>query len=441
MRIAFCTTCKGRAEHLIRTLPQNLSDNRDYEDARFVLLDYRNSRDGLAEYVVEKHPRELTCGKLVMYRYPLPGPFEMAHSKNLAHRLAILEGAEVLVNLDADNYTGPGFARYVSDQVSRSRDAFLWARMIKQGPNRLPRGCNGRIAVHKQAFLNAGGYDEKFTTWSPDDKDFNARLRRLGYHGLEIDRQFLGVILHNDKMRFREYPEAERDGAKEENFAEVENSSQTIANWGKFGLGTVYRNFDPKPVEVAPVPTRIFGIGLHKTATTSLHEALTILGYQSAHWVTAHWAKAIWDEMKTEGRSRTLEKHYALCDLPIPLLYRELDGAYPGSKFILTIRSEADWLVSVEKHFSWKNPHREQWDHDPFSHRAHLELYGRRKYDETIFRDRYRRHIVEVLEYFRDRPNDLLVMNMNEGAGWYELCGFLKQPIPAVDYPWRNANV
>ncbi len=49
LRIAFCTTCKNRANHLIRTLPQNLNDNADYEDCVFVVLDY-NSKDGLASF-------------------------------------------------------------------------------------------------------------------------------------------------------------------------------------------------------------------------------------------------------------------------------------------------------------------------------------------------------------------------------------------------------
>jgi len=437
MKIAFCTTCKGRTQHLMQTLPQNLLDNQAFPDAKFVVLNYRNSPDGFDQYL-KTYRNTIDAGRLVQYRFPSPGPFQMAHAKNLAHRLGILEGADILVNLDADNFTGPAFAGYVAEKTNP--DTFLWARMITEGPDRLPRGCNGRIAVSRQAFLNAGGYDEQFHTWSPDDKDFNARLRRLGYQGIEIDRQYLGAILHNDKVRFREYPTAKTDLQGEDSFALVENSTSTIANWGRFGLGTVFRNAEPQPLEISPVPTRIFGIGLHKTATTSLHDALKILGYDSAHWITAHWAKAIWDEMKAEGRSRTLEEHYALCDLPIPLLFRELDRAYPGSKFILTARNETEWLESVRKHFSWRNPFRHQWEDDPFSHRVHLELYGRRQFDESVFLARYRRHNLEVAEYFKDRPADLLVMNISEGAGWYELCGFLKQPIPAVPYPWRNST-
>jgi hypothetical protein len=440
MKLAFCTTCKGRTAHLLSTLPRNLPDNPD-ADARFIVLNYRNSPDGLDDCLRAHHQMAIDSGRLSVYRFPIPGPFQMAHAKNMVHRLGIMEGAELLVNLDADNFTGPGFARYVSQTFRYSAEPmFMWAKMVKDGPDRLPRGCNGRIAVSRSAFVKSGGYDERFDTWSPDDKDFNARLRRLGYQGVEIDHQYLGAILHNDKLRFKEYPQAENQPNGEDSFAQVEHSDATIANWGDFGTGTVYRVGYSEPVEIKRLPTRIFGIGLHKTATTSLHEAFTILGYESAHWITAHWARAIWEEMKTARRSKTLEQHYALCDLPIPLLFRDLDQAYPGSKFILTIRNETEWLESVRKHFSWHNRFHAQWDHDPFSHRVHTELYGRRKFDAEIFLQRYRRHTAEVLDYFRDRPDDLLVMNMSDSAGWYELCGFLAQPIPSVPYPWRISN-
>jgi hypothetical protein len=190
----------------------------------------------------------------------------------------------------------------------------------------------------------------------------------------------------------------------------------------------VYRNGDPEPIELGPVPTRIFGIGWHKTATTSLNAALTILGYDSAHWISAHWAKAIWTEMTEVGKSLTLERHFALCDLPIPLLYKELDRAYPNSKFILTVRDEWQWLESVRLHWDREaNPYRAQWNRDPFSHQVHKLCYGQKWFDPHIFLERYRRHNREVLEYFKDRPQDLLVMDMNKGAGWWELCGFLRR--------------
>lgn len=430
MKIVFCTTCKGRTQHLAQTLPQNLADN---PEAQVVVLSYNDQTD-LELYLRSNHTADIESGRLVVYQYREPVPFRMAHAKNLAHRLGILEGADLLVNMDADNYSGPGFAKYVAEKFTESDRMFMWSRMVKEGRDRLARGISGRIAVTKNGFLMAGGYDEKYETHSPDDKDFNARLRRLGFAGHEIDAKFLLAVLHNDRMRYKEYPHA-ANATQTEDYFTIEPDS-TVVNNGNVGCGQVWRNFHPDPIQVKPVPTRIFGIGMHKTATTSLHTACKLLGFISGHWQTAHWAKAIWREMNDTGKSSTMEKYYALSDLPFPLLFRKLDTAYPGSKFILTTRDEWAWLSSVRKHWNPElNRFRSAWDSDPFSHRIHQILYGRTDFDPTTMLNRYRRHNAEVLEYFRSRPQDLLVMDMEKKQCWEDLCGFLKAPIPSEPYP------
>ena len=431
LQVGFCTTCKGRTQHVQETLPANLRNNTK---AKFILVNY-NSPDHLDDVIRKQYMDVIESGRLSVYRFTEPGPFRMAHAKNLAHRLGAMEGADVLVNMDADNFAGPDFDQYVASRLEAYEgEAFLWAHMRK---GEMRRGISGRIAVTTHSFLEAGGYDEVFATWGPDDKDFNSRLHRLGFRPLEIDEQFLDAINHNDKTRFREYPDIKYAA---EDFLLPGREHIRIANAGNFGCGVVYKNFGREPIELSQLPTRIFGIGMHKTATTSLCLALQQLGYDAAHWKNAHWAKAIWDEMKAHGHSRTLERSYALCDLPIPLLYRELDTAYPGSKFIMTIRGEDEWIESIRTHWSDKNPWRAQWDTDPFTHKIHRELYGGVKFNEQVMRERFRRHNAEVLEYFKNRPRYLLVMNMSAGAGWYELCGFLRKPIPTGSYPLENST-
>lgn len=428
-KVGFCTTCKNRTLHLERTLPGNLEAN---PCAKFFLLNY-NSQDHLEDYIRRDHQRDIDAGRLVVYRHTRPGPFQMAHSKNVAHRLAIHEGMDVMVNVDADNHTPSGFDKYIQQAFCSETFKFLWSDMVRDGT--MQRGISGRIAVSRDGFLLAGGYNEKYQTWGPDDKDFNMRLRRLGLKAEQIDPSFLSAILHNNKVRFREYPEAAQTVTAEDFLPGTTNASPPVANAGNFGCGVVYRNFGSEPLELLPLPSRIFGIGMHKTATTSLAAALTILGYRTAHWPSAHWAKAVWGEMDTHGRSSTLEKSYAACDLPIPILFRDLDKAYPGSKFILTLRDEDSWIESCRTHWSPRNPFRAGWDHDPFSHQVHKLLYGRRDFNERVFRARYRQHNTEVLDHFRSRPDDLLVMDMSTRVGWHELCGFLRRPIPAIEYP------
>jgi hypothetical protein len=434
MKIAFCTTCKGRTGHLERTLPKNLADNADYADAVFIVLDY-NSSDHLLGYLRLNHQESIESGRLQVYSYGGDHAFRMAHAKNMAHRLGMMAGADVLVNMDADNFTGPGFATYIAEQFEQQPDIFLWARMIQEGVDRTARGISGRIAVSARGFQNAGGYDERFETWSPDDKDFNTRLRRLGFEGREIERRFIRAILHTDKMRFREYKHAVEQ-VEEYHIDKVNDCDTTVVNFGNIGCGSVRDLRTGLQVDLLPFPTRIFGIGMHKTATTSLHLALDVLGINSAHWKNAHWAKAIWDEMHTWGTSLTLEKHYALSDLPITTLYEKLDKGYPGSKFILTVRNENRWLESVKNHWSPEhNQFRAAWSTDSFTHKIHKAIYGQKHFDAEIFLARYRRHNAEVREYFKHRPDDLLVMDMDSNPGWLDLCNFLDKPIPDCVYP------
>jgi hypothetical protein len=273
-----------------------------------------------------------------------------------------------------------------------------------------------------------------------------------------IDNRYLGVIPHNAEVRFKEYPHAKQFENKGE-VKRINARTETVVNFGKIGLGTVYRNFDPKPIELGPLPTRIFGIGMHKTGTTSLHKAFQILGFDSFHWGTGE-APRIWQEMNALGRSNTLEQWYAFSDLPFPLLYKQLDKAYPGSKFILTTRNTRDWLRSVEKLWDARyNPTRWMWDVYPFSNHIHTALYGRKDFDAAVFAERYQRHNAEVIEYFGDRQDpfgdrddlfgerdDLLVMDMDACQGWSEdarwrvLCRFLGCPIPDCPYPFENVS-
>jgi len=438
--IAFCTTCGNRLQHLRKTLPSNLRENEDYAALRFVLLDY-GSRDGMAEFVKTNHQADIDSGRVSYWRMEAPF-FRMSHAKNVAHRLGLLAGADILVNIDADNFTGPGFAKYVAEKfakASESEDAiFLRPRQNHVGPGRRvnerqPVGSAGRIAISRAAFYQAGGYDEVFDGWNPDDLDLAARLERLGYARHGIPRFYLRPIQHDDKVRFANYPPGGPTNMVEaaQAFELDGRDDLTIANWGNVGVAEVWKNGTER-LELKPIATRVFGIGMNKTATSSLSTALHRLGFDVAHWESPHWARRIYRELRWEGRSRTLEGYYCLGDMPFDLLFREVDRAYPGSKFILTIRDEASWLRSIEQHF---RRFTDGWRPDGFTFEIHQAIWGRTDFDRETFIRRFRQHNAAVVNHFRNRPDDLLVMDMSAGAGWAELCRFLDRPVPSAPYP------
>lgn len=401
---------------------------------KFLVLDYGDSGE-LEHYLHTEHLPDILSGRLIVYKNYTDQPFQMSHAKNMAHRLAILNGADILCNMDADNYSIPGFADYIMEKIGPDpENTFLYCN-AKSVVGRARQGLAGRIVTTSNTFLKVGGYDERYTVWAPEDEDFKSRVKRLDHNGILIENEYLYVLPHKDGLRFKEYPDAKPTPESEIlALRKIRESTNIIANHGNLGCGVVYKNYGPIPTVLTSIPTRIFGIGMQKTATTSLYTAFNILGFDSAHWTGPWWSKRIWQEVVDCGRSLTLERHYAMCDLPFTFLFKELDTIYPGSKFILTTRDEKAWLESVRNHFII-NKQRFDWDNDCFTHKCHWLMYGRRTFDADIMLNRYRAHNTEVVEYFKHRPEDLLVMDMNHGTNWDNLCKFLNQPIPSIPYP------
>lgn len=178
---------------------------------------------------------------------------------------------------------------------------------------------------------------------------------------------------------------------------------------------------------------KIFGIGLSKTGTTSLASALEILGYRTKDYPGVQtYTKGDLSSIDPQ----VLEQHEALTDTPIPSFYRELDRAYPGSKFILTVRGAAGWLQSCKKQFTTRQAEKQNDAHN----RLFIDLYDTPVFDEVRFRAGYERFVAGVLEHFRDRPHDLLVLDVAAGQGWNELCAFLGQPVPQQPFPKANVT-
>jgi Sulfotransferase domain len=174
------------------------------------------------------------------------------------------------------------------------------------------------------------------------------------------------------------------------------------------------------------VKTKVFGIGFHKTGTTSLAKALTILGYR----VTG--PNGVDDPEIAQNvyamAFGLAEKFDAFQDNPWPILYRELDKEFPNSKFVLTIRPTTAWIKSIENHFAEEDTPMRKW----------IYGVGHPRGNETIYIDRYERHNREVVGYFAGRDKDLLIMDVTRGEGWEKLCQFLREPIPSVSFPCAN---
>lgn len=200
-------------------------------------------------------------------------------------------------------------------------------------------------------------------------------------------------------------------------------------------LRDLTRSLAGAPSASPPVSTglgKVVGVGWAKTGTTTLGDCLTLLGFD-------HQSQDF-DLVDDLGRGdltaimATIARRDSFDDWPWLLLYREIDRQYPGSKFVLTVRDEGQWLAS------YQNMLRGQGDATPEMNSARRTLYGLPFPDvtEEQLLERYRRHNADVTHYFADRPGDLLVVDWSAGDGWQRLCDFLGRPVPDADFPWSN---
>ncbi len=175
---------------------------------------------------------------------------------------------------------------------------------------------------------------------------------------------------------------------------------------------------------------KIVGIGLNKTGTKTLGACLR-------HWKMRHVsfsAKSfeLWRANSTAALLEQVAKFDSFEDWPWPLLYREIDAAFSGSKFLLTRRRDPDtWFTSLCKHAERTGP---------TIYRKAIYGYEMPQQNRDAHIRYYENHLISVREFFRDRPNALLELCWEEGHGWRELASFIGLKEPAIPFPHENRS-
>jgi hypothetical protein len=203
------------------------------------------------------------------------------------------------------------------------------------------------------------------------------------------------------------------------------------------------RNFGPK----------IFCVGFNKTGTTSLKMALEGFHYSVGNQLEAEKLSGAYHHEKWDLIIRYCESACAFQDVPFswPNLYRQLYDAYPDAKFILTVRDdEAQWYKSLLKFHTKRYgrlPTREDLQASMYASKGwewdnYVNRYGADQTDiwnEEMRVNDYVKHNEDVLEFFRDKPGQLLVLNVSEPGAYQQLASFLKIQVPAdAGFPWEN---
>ncbi|KAJ2902857.1 hypothetical protein MKZ38_000051 [Zalerion maritima] len=228
------------------------------------------------------------------------------------------------------------------------------------------------------------------------------------------------------------------------------------------------RAIDKLPEPKNPKQMKIIVLSAGRNGTQSLFSAFKMLGYTPYHMSeVVREGKSHMNcmieclEAKYKGNGKVygrkeFEKWFANYDvlIAIPTFFlEELVQAYPECKFILTTRNEDSWLKSINNTFKKRMLANEGFPikHisyvDPFTSRlltmlrlvrfalwrgVDLEAPGA---DKALL-SFYNEHNANAVK-ITPKPN-LLVVRLEDGLGWEEVCPFLGIDIPKEPYPRGN---
>jgi len=199
---------------------------------------------------------------------------------------------------------------------------------------------------------------------------------------------------------------------------------------------------------------KYFCIGLNKTGTTSIKKAWEELGIIVGNESQAKNLFDSWVIRDFRPIIKYCKTAQAFQDSPFsfPYTYIALDYAFPNSKFVLTVRDDAEeWYNSLTRF------HAKLWGHGSIPNKNDLmnainSTKGRpwivnqtlfntpesEPYKKDVLISFYNRHIFEVKEYFKSRKKDLLVINLKEKDSYFKFCKFFDKAPFGEEFPWEN---
>lgn len=201
---------------------------------------------------------------------------------------------------------------------------------------------------------------------------------------------------------------------------------------------------------------KIFVIGRNKTGTTSLGAALGAAGFRVARQAPAENMAEDWAQRDFRNIIKFCKTADVFQDVPFSMAYtyQAMDQAFPGARFILTVRDNGgQWFDSLVRYHSklvGKNrvPTVEDLKAFPYVYKGWMWrqqqiVYGADEqslYDRDKYIAHYEKHNADVLEYFRFRPQDLLVLSVADPDAASKLEAFLALPAGTVNIPHLNAS-
>lgn len=201
---------------------------------------------------------------------------------------------------------------------------------------------------------------------------------------------------------------------------------------------------------------KIFCIGRNKTGTTSLKQAFNDLGFvvgdqrKAERIYNKDYHRGDWSSLTNYCKSAQVFQDLPFSRFPV---IPHLDKAFPGSKFILSIRDDAEqWYQSITR-FESKlfgvdgrlptadDLRNASYISKGFMYKSLIVDLGTSEddpYNKDILCARYEQHNADVVKYFEDRPGDLLVINLSDEEAYRKFVDFIGVDSSYDAFPWEN---
>lgn len=219
------------------------------------------------------------------------------------------------------------------------------------------------------------------------------------------------------------------------------------------GISFIKRRF-LIPVLVAGKP-KIFCVGLNKTGTTSLTREMYELGFFIGSQMRGTRLIREYGKRNFKPIRKLVKSSQFFQDAPFsfPYTFIVMDQYFPKSKFILTVRdSPEQWYNSLTNFHSklWGKdglpPTAEELKNAPGpwpgiryeTYKILVDADDNDLYNEEFLKQAYLDYNKSVIDYFKHRPEDLLILNVAEKGAYKKLCNFLNIKPKKEDFAWEN---
>lgn len=205
---------------------------------------------------------------------------------------------------------------------------------------------------------------------------------------------------------------------------------------------------------------KVFCIGLNKTGTTSLEKALKELGFKVGKQSIAEELSIEVFEGIYDNIFKYIDKYNAFQDLPFSVgdFYKVLYKQYPEAKFILSLRDDENEWYKSQINFQTKRLSKDglpprvkdlkesKYRYKGWEYEVSKYIWLKDKdysdndfcFDEIKSKQYYLNRNEEIISFFQDKKDSLLVINLKEKYSYKKMCEFLgKKPI-RDEFPHEN---